>query len=96
MTVNWLMGLKLVMTRTTVSGICYNKGNGCTIEDGSRMYTINGAYQNHRVVYRKGDIFNTRKRYLKKRGICFILEQAPLLHMYEPHLSNQKLNIILF
>ncbi|MCB6608280.1 amidohydrolase [[Clostridium] symbiosum] len=48
MTVNWLMGLKFAMTRTTVSGTCYNKGNGCTIEDGIRMYTINGAYQNHR------------------------------------------------
>lgn len=48
MTVNWLMGLKFAMTRTTVSGTCYNRGNGCTIEDGIRMYTINGAYQNHR------------------------------------------------
>lgn len=48
MTINWLMGLKFAMTRTTISGTCYNKGNGCTIEDGIRMYTINGAYQNHR------------------------------------------------
>lgn len=48
MTVNWLMGLKFAMTRTTVSGACYNKGNGCSIEDGIRMYTIHGAYQNHR------------------------------------------------
>lgn len=48
MTVNWLMGLKFAMTRTTVSGTCYHKGNGCSIEDGIRMYTIHGAYQNHR------------------------------------------------
>lgn len=48
MTVNWLMGLKFAMTRTTVSGTCYKKDNGCTLEDGIRMYTIHGAYQNHR------------------------------------------------
>lgn len=48
MTVNWLMGLKFAMTRKTVSGTNYSSGNGCTLEDGIRMYTINGAYQNHR------------------------------------------------
>lgn len=48
MTVNWIMGLKFAMTRTTVSGTCYDRGKGCTIEDGIRMYTIYGAYQNHR------------------------------------------------
>lgn len=48
MTLNWLMGLKFAMTRRTVSGTDYNKGNGCSIEDGIRMYTINGAFQNHR------------------------------------------------
>lgn len=48
MTTNWLKGLKFALTRKTVSGTDYNGRNGCRIEDAIRMYTINGAYQNHR------------------------------------------------
>ncbi len=45
--VNWLHGLQVAVTRKALSGIIYKEENGCNLEDGVRMYTINGAIQNH-------------------------------------------------
>lgn len=46
-TTNWLRGLQVAVTRKANSGTIYKQEYGCRIEDGIRMYTINGAIQNH-------------------------------------------------
>ncbi|MDL2217206.1 amidohydrolase [Christensenellaceae bacterium OttesenSCG-928-M15] len=43
----WLKGLQFMLTRTTKSGATFRKDLKCTIEQGLRMYTLHGAYQNH-------------------------------------------------
>lgn len=45
--VSWLQGLQFLITRTTKNGAVYWPELKCSIEDGIRMYTIDGAYQNH-------------------------------------------------
>ena len=47
MTTNWRKGLQFCLTRTTQSGNTFRKDLRCNIQDVIRMYTINGAYQNH-------------------------------------------------
>jgi len=47
MSANWLLGLQFMLTRTTQRGNAFRPDLICGIEDGIRMYTINGAYQNH-------------------------------------------------
>lgn len=44
---SWLKGLQFLVTRTTKNGKIYWPELKCSLEDGIRMYTINGAYQNH-------------------------------------------------
>lgn len=45
--ISWLQGLQFLVTRTTRNGSVYWPELKCSLEDGIRMYTINGAYQNH-------------------------------------------------
>jgi len=47
MSANWLLGLQFMLTRTCKKGLTFRPDLRCGIEDGIRMYTINGAYQNH-------------------------------------------------
>lgn len=44
---NWLKGLQFAVTRKTINGNCYRPDLKSSIEDAVRMYTINGAMQEH-------------------------------------------------
>lgn len=44
---NWREGMQFCMTRTTVDGYCARPDLAMKREDAIRMYTINGAYQEH-------------------------------------------------
>ncbi|GCF92204.1 hypothetical protein NRIC_00950 [Enterococcus florum] len=44
---NWLQGVQFAVTRKTMSGNCYRPDLASTLEDAIRMYTINGAKQEH-------------------------------------------------
>jgi predicted amidohydrolase YtcJ len=44
---NWLLGLQFMLTRRTKSGEVFRPHLVCGIEEGIRMYTTHGAYQNH-------------------------------------------------
>lgn len=44
---NWLLGLQFLVSRTNVSGELCSPELRCNLEDALRMYTINGAYQEH-------------------------------------------------
>ncbi|MBO0477415.1 amidohydrolase [Vagococcus sp. DIV0080] len=44
---NWRMGVQFLVTRKTISGLVYRPDLVSTVEDAIRMYTINGAIQEH-------------------------------------------------
>ena len=44
---NWRQGMQFCMTRTTADGYCARPDLAMKREDAIRMYTINGAYQEH-------------------------------------------------
>ena len=44
---NWREGMQFCMTRTTFDGYCARPDLVMKREDAIRMYTINGAYQEH-------------------------------------------------
>ncbi|HGN2080724.1 TPA: amidohydrolase [Providencia stuartii] len=44
---NWLKGLEFTLTRKAKNNQIYQSDLGCKIEDAIRMYTINGAIQEH-------------------------------------------------
>jgi predicted amidohydrolase YtcJ len=44
---NWRAGVQFAVTRTTVSGQRIRPDLGMELEDAIRMYTLNGAYQEH-------------------------------------------------
>ncbi|WP_213950936.1 amidohydrolase [Tepidanaerobacter syntrophicus] len=45
--VSWLQGLQFLITRTTKNKNVYWPNLKCSLKDGIKAYTINGAYQNH-------------------------------------------------
>ena len=44
---NWRQGMQFCVTRTTLDGYCARPDLGMKREEAIRMYTINGAYQEH-------------------------------------------------
>lgn len=44
---NWRQGMQFCMTRTTAAGYCARPDMAMKREDAIRLYTINGAYQEH-------------------------------------------------
>lgn len=44
---NWLQGVQFAVTRTTINGHSYRPDLASSLEDAIRMYTINGAKQEH-------------------------------------------------
>lgn len=52
---NWRQGMQFAVTRTTPAGVSARTDLGMSREDAIRMYTINGAFQEH-MEHRRGSI----------------------------------------